>query len=90
LAEITDPHKFVRGNELGIRRQSGLYLLVREASPAQIKEGDAVPIQLGDVHSFENTGAEPLEFMMVGVARDLSKHVDSIDAGPGLGGRRGN
>jgi len=57
---------------------------------APIQEGDAVPIQLGDVHSFENTGSEPLEFMIVGVARDVSKHVDNIDAGAGRGGRRGN
>jgi len=60
------------------------------AETAPIKEGDAVPIQLGDVHSFENTGSEPLEFMIVGVASDLSKHVDSIDAGAGRGGNRGN
>jgi mannose-6-phosphate isomerase-like protein (cupin superfamily) len=58
------------------------------AETAPIKEGDAVPIQLSEVHSFENTGAEPLEFMIVGVARDTSKHVDSIDVGAG-GGRRG-
>jgi mannose-6-phosphate isomerase-like protein (cupin superfamily) len=58
------------------------------AETAAIKEGDAVPIQLGDAHSFENTGNEPLEFMIVGVARDTSKHVDSIDVGAG-GGRRG-
>ena len=57
---------------------------------ALIKEGDAVPIQLGDVHSFENNGSEPLEFMIVGVARDSSKHVDNIDVGAGRGGRRGN
>ena len=57
---------------------------------APIKEGDAVPIQLGDVHSFENNGSEPLEFMIVGVARDSSKHVDNIDVGAGRGGRRGN
>jgi mannose-6-phosphate isomerase-like protein (cupin superfamily) len=60
------------------------------AETAPIKEGDAVPIQLADVHSFENTGSEPLEFLIVGVARDLSKHVDSIDAGAGRGGRGGN
>jgi mannose-6-phosphate isomerase-like protein (cupin superfamily) len=60
------------------------------AETAQIKEGDAVPIQLADVHSFENTGSEPLEFMIVGVARDLSKHVDSVGAGAGRGGRGGN
>ena len=56
---------------------------------AAIKEGDAVPIQLSDVHSFENTGAEPLEFMIVGVARDLSKHVDNIDVSAGPGRRGG-
>ena len=56
---------------------------------ASIKEGDAVPIQLSDVHSFENTGSEPLEFMIVGVARDLSKHVDNIDVSAGPGRRGG-
>jgi mannose-6-phosphate isomerase-like protein (cupin superfamily) len=60
------------------------------ADTAGIKEGDAVPIQLSEVHSFENTGSEPLEFMIVGVARDLSKHVDSVDVGAATGGRRGN
>ncbi|HEV2447416.1 MAG TPA: cupin domain-containing protein [Candidatus Sulfopaludibacter sp.] len=57
---------------------------------APIQEGDAVPIQLGEVHWFENAGSEPLEFMIVGVARDLSKHVDSIDIGAGRSGGRGN
>ena len=57
------------------------------AETAPIKEGDAVPIQLSDVHSFENTGTEPLEFLIVGVARDLSKHVDSTNVGAGRGGR---
>jgi mannose-6-phosphate isomerase-like protein (cupin superfamily) len=56
---------------------------------APVVEGDAIPIQLGEVHSFENTGTEPLEFLIVGVARDLSKHVDSIEAGGGRGGRGG-
>jgi mannose-6-phosphate isomerase-like protein (cupin superfamily) len=61
------------------------------AETAPIQEGDAVPIQLGEVHSFDNAGGEPLEFMIVGVARDLSKHVDNIDVAPGgRGGGRGN
>jgi mannose-6-phosphate isomerase-like protein (cupin superfamily) len=59
------------------------------AETAPIKEGDAVPIQLSDVHSFENTGSEPLEFLIVGVARDMSKHVDNIDVPAGGPGRRG-
>ena len=56
---------------------------------AQIQEGDAIPVQLGEVHSFENTGSDPLEFLIVGVARDLSKHVDNIDVGAGREGRGG-
>jgi mannose-6-phosphate isomerase-like protein (cupin superfamily) len=56
---------------------------------AAIKEGDASPIQLNEVHSFENNGSEPLEFLIVGVSRDSSKRVDSVDSG-NLGGRRGN
>jgi mannose-6-phosphate isomerase-like protein (cupin superfamily) len=47
---------------------------------APIHEGDAIPIQLNDVHSFENSGSEPLELMVVGVSRDNTKRVDSIDA----------
>ena len=60
------------------------------AETAPIKEGDAIPIQLSEIHSFENTGGEPLEFMIVGVARDMTKHVDSVDVGAGgRGGGRG-
>jgi mannose-6-phosphate isomerase-like protein (cupin superfamily) len=46
---------------------------------APIVAGDAIPIQLKDIHSFENTGNQPLEFLIVGVARDLNKKVDSVD-----------
>lgn len=60
------------------------------AESAPIKEGDAIPIQISDVHSFENTGTEPLEFMIVGVARDVNKHVDTTDVGAvGAPGGRG-
>jgi mannose-6-phosphate isomerase-like protein (cupin superfamily) len=39
------------------------------AESAAIKAGDAVPIFLNDVHSFENNGAQDLELMIVAVAR---------------------
>jgi mannose-6-phosphate isomerase-like protein (cupin superfamily) len=48
-----------------------------EAAP--IHSGDAIPVQLNEVHSFENTGSEPLEFMVIGVASSKNKAVDSID-----------
>jgi mannose-6-phosphate isomerase-like protein (cupin superfamily) len=54
---------------------------------AQIQEGDAIPIQLNDIHSFGNNGSEPLEFMIVGISRDNTRRVDSIDARD-LPGRR--
>jgi mannose-6-phosphate isomerase-like protein (cupin superfamily) len=59
------------------------------AETAAIKEGDAIPVQLGETHSAANTGAEPLEFMIIGVSRDSNRRVDSVDASgtPGRGGR---
>ena len=47
---------------------------------APIRAGDAIPIQLDQAHSFENTGSEPLEFMIVGVSRDSNRRIDSVDA----------
>jgi mannose-6-phosphate isomerase-like protein (cupin superfamily) len=46
---------------------------------APIHTGDAVPIQLNDAHGFESTGAQPLEFLIVGVSRDHTRRVDSVD-----------
>jgi mannose-6-phosphate isomerase-like protein (cupin superfamily) len=54
---------------------------------APIRSGDAIPIQLGEVHAFENNGTQPLEFMIVGVSRDMRKEIDTVE---GTGGRRGN
>ena len=58
------------------------------AETAPIKEGDAIPIQLNDLHSVANNGTEPLEFLIIGVSRDSNRRVDSIDAKdiPGRGG----
>jgi mannose-6-phosphate isomerase-like protein (cupin superfamily) len=56
---------------------------------APIKAGDAVPIGLGDIHSFANTSSsEPLEFLIVGISRDSNKRVDSIDVTDGGKGLR--
>jgi len=54
---------------------------------APIKAMDAIPINLGDVHSFANTGNTPLEFMIVGISRDGHK-TDEVAVVPGQG--RGN
>lgn len=44
-----------------------------------IRAGDAIPIQLNDTHSFENTGSKPLEFLIVGVSRDNNRRIDSVE-----------
>jgi mannose-6-phosphate isomerase-like protein (cupin superfamily) len=35
---------------------------------AAIRKGDAIPVQLSEYHSFENTGSQPLEFMVIGIS----------------------
>jgi len=55
---------------------------------AAIRTGDAVPIQLSEVHSIENNGNQPLELMAVGVARDTHKEMEYVDAS--VGGARRN
>jgi mannose-6-phosphate isomerase-like protein (cupin superfamily) len=60
------------------------------AETAPIKAMDAVPINLGDVHSFANTGSTPLEFMIVGISRNGHK-TDEVSVTPGQDrGGRGN
>lgn len=39
---------------------------------ASIHTGDVVPVRLNETQSFSNSGSEPLEFMIVGVAKDLA------------------
>ena len=55
----------------------------RAPDSAAIGTGDAIPIQLSEVHSIENSGTEPLELMAVGVARDLHKEMQATDAHAG-------
>jgi mannose-6-phosphate isomerase-like protein (cupin superfamily) len=48
---------------------------------AAIRTGDAIPIQLGEPHAFENNGTQPLEFLIVGVSRDAGRRVDVVEGG---------
>jgi oxalate decarboxylase/phosphoglucose isomerase-like protein (cupin superfamily) len=52
------------------------------ADTAPITNGDAIPIHLSEVHAVENTGSEPLEIMIVGIARDMTKNLATSDAPP--------
>ena len=57
----------------------------RQQDSAVIRTGDAAPIELGEIHSLENTGTQPLELMVVGVARDTHKEMESVDVNPTAG-----
>lgn len=39
---------------------------------ADIHTGDAIPIHVGENKSFVNTGSQPLEFLVFGIARDMA------------------
>ena len=56
------------------------------AESAPIRSGDAVPIQLNETKSFENTGSTPLELLVVGVVRDVNRKFDVV-VPPARGGR---
>lgn len=43
-----------------------------DGETAPIKAGDAVPVDLGQTHAFTQTGSEPLEMMVLGIARDMA------------------
>ena len=81
------------GAEAGI---GGFYYVMRGGGTATvgqetaaIKTGDAIPIRVGETKAFENTGSEPLEFLVVGIARDMNKKQDMLATPPQRMGGRG-
>jgi mannose-6-phosphate isomerase-like protein (cupin superfamily) len=43
-----------------------------DGATAPIKAGDAVPVDVGETRSLRTVGAQPLEFMIIGIAKDLA------------------
>jgi mannose-6-phosphate isomerase-like protein (cupin superfamily) len=54
---------------------------------AEMREGDAIPLQLGELHSVENTGTDPLEMLVVGVSREKDHAIDTLNRAHFPGGR---
>ena len=65
---------------------SGQGKAIVSGETADIKEGDAIPILLNDTKQFENTGAEPMQLMHVGIVNDMSRRNEILN---GVGGARG-
>jgi mannose-6-phosphate isomerase-like protein (cupin superfamily) len=47
---------------------------------ASIRAGDAVPVDLTEIHSIENTGDQPLELMVVGISSGNEKNLDAVNS----------
>ena len=58
------------------------------AEQAPIKDGDAIPVRLNESRAIENTGTAPLEFLIVGVAKDMAAKQELMAANPRGGGPR--
>ncbi len=48
---------------------------------APVKTGDAIPIRIGESSLFTNTGAEPLELFVMGVAKDMAAKTQLLTGG---------
>jgi mannose-6-phosphate isomerase-like protein (cupin superfamily) len=47
-------------------------LMTIAGEPVQVHTGDAVPVDIDQARSIRQTGSAPLEFMVIGVAKDLT------------------
>jgi mannose-6-phosphate isomerase-like protein (cupin superfamily) len=51
------------------------------AETAPIRAGDAIPIRIGESSVFANTGSEPLELFVMGVAKDAAAKTQLLSGG---------
>jgi mannose-6-phosphate isomerase-like protein (cupin superfamily) len=58
---------------------SGSIKVASESAPVQ--KGDAIPVRVGETSTFTNTGSEPLELLVIGVARDMEAKTRMMTAG---------
>ena len=61
---------------------SGTLTVKGQASEtAAVRTGDAIPIRIGESSQFTNTGAEPLELFVMGVAKDMAAKTQLLSGG---------
>ena len=51
------------------------------AETAPVRTGDAIPIRIGESSQFTNTGSEPLELFVMGVAKDMAAKTQLLTGG---------
>ena len=52
------------------------------AETAPIRTGDAIPVRIGESSVFANTGSEPLELFVMGVAKDTAAKTQLLSGAP--------
>jgi mannose-6-phosphate isomerase-like protein (cupin superfamily) len=52
-----------------------------QSETAPVRAGDAIPIRIGESSLFTNTGTEPLELFVMGVAKDMAAKTQLLGAG---------
>jgi len=82
---------FAAGETFYVMAGAGTVSVGNETAPIAV--GDALPIRVGEAKAFENTCAEPLELLVIGVARDMEAKtalmMSSSGAQSALAGGRG-
>jgi len=53
-----------------------------DSESADFHTGDVIPVDLGQSAAFANTGGAPVEFMVIGVARDMAAKAALLSASP--------
>lgn len=48
---------------------------------AAVTTGDAIPVRIGETSQFSNDGSEPLELLVIGVARDMDTKTELMTGG---------
>lgn len=48
------------------------------AESAVVRTGDAIPLQMNEWHGLQNTGSESLEILIIGIAADMEKNLETL------------
>jgi hypothetical protein len=62
---------------------SGAGTVTVNGETANIRKGDAIPVDLGQTHAFAQTGNEPLHLLATGIARDMAAKAAYVEK-PGV------
>jgi mannose-6-phosphate isomerase-like protein (cupin superfamily) len=76
------PHETLAEAYYVLGGEGTISLLGTDAGTAAVRAGDAIPVRVGETTRFTNTGAGPLELMVMGVAKDMAAKTALLTAPP--------